>query len=52
MIGKVLRRALVEEERQRQLAEPILGTTMAPSPEEIELHERVDSTGDIQEVAR
>jgi acyl-CoA synthetase (AMP-forming)/AMP-acid ligase II len=52
MIGKVLRRALVEEERQRQLAEPISGPSMAPSTEEAEVPVRGDSATDAQEVAR
>jgi hypothetical protein len=33
MIGKVLRRVLVEEERQRQLAEPLPELSMVASTE-------------------
>jgi long-chain acyl-CoA synthetase len=52
MIGKVLRRALVEEERQRQLAEPALELNMALSPEAIETRKSDDSATDAREVAR
>jgi long-chain acyl-CoA synthetase len=52
MIGKVLRRVLVEEERQKQLAEPALAPNVASGVAENEIREQNDSAGEAQEVAR
>jgi len=52
IIGKVLRRILVEEERQRQLAEPAHTPNIAPSAAETEICEQNVSASDAQEVAR